>query len=117
MIWLVLVLGSVGLGWLLGEGNASANLRAAAERVPEHLMMALLGVTTGLYRRDRVRLRRTYASPTLAYLGKGILFGAVAAEAAAVFTPLAWPGLWHGLFPAAAAAGLSLWLGNLPWRL
>lgn len=117
MIWIALVLGSLGAGWLLGTGDAGRNLRSAGAGLPEHLLTALLGFTGGLYARERIRLHRTHASPTLAYVGKLILFGAAAASAAAVFTPVSWPSSALSLFAVAGAAGLFIWLGNLPSRL
>jgi hypothetical protein len=117
MIWMVIVLGSVGFGWLLGHGDAPANLRRAADSLPQNLLGALLGITVGLYRRERIRLRRTYASPTMAYLGKGLLFAAVSAAATAVFAPVAWPPLVLALCAGLIAVGVSVWLGNLPSRL
>lgn len=69
MIWIVIFAAAVGAGWLTGHGDAAANARAAAEAAPADLLGALLGLTAGLYGRDRARLGRAYASPTLAYLG------------------------------------------------
>src|SRR6185295_17758156 len=109
--------GSVGLGWLLGGGDAAANLRLASAASPELLLTALLGVTTGFCARDRIRLRRTYASPTLAYLGKGLFFSALAAGAVASLAPVAWPPLTLRLCAGLAAAGAGTWIGNLPPRL
>ena len=117
MIWMVLILGSLGLGWLFGHGDVGANLTAATRSLPEHLLGALLGITTGLYRRQRIRLRRTHASPTLAYLGKLFLFAALSMAAPAVLAPVNWPAPVLGICIAAAAVGSSVWLGNLPWRL
>lgn len=117
MIWVALVLASVAGGWLLGRGDASANWRAVSEAAPRELLTALLGVTSGLYARDRVRLSRTYASPTLAYLGKALLFSALAAVATFAMSPVSWPfgvlqsAVWAGAF------GLAVWTGNLPTRL
>jgi hypothetical protein len=117
MIWLVAVLGSVGAGWLAGHGDAAANARAAAASAPADLMAAMLGVTLGLYGRDRVRLHRTYASPTLAYLGKALLFAFLSPAAAWTLAPVAWPPSCLHLFAAGCGAGAGIWLGNLPSRL
>jgi len=117
MIWICLVLGSVGLGWLLGNGDAAANLRAAGADAPASLLTALLGVTLGLCGRDRVRLGRTYASPTAAYLGKALLFVSLAAVAAWTLSPVDAPALRPRTFAVGIAAGTALWLGNLPSRL
>jgi hypothetical protein len=117
MIWLAAALASVGAGWLLGHGDAAANARIAADSAPADLLGSMLGVTLGLYGRDRIRLRRTYASPALAYVGKLILFASLSGVATFVLSPVAWDfSLVHG-FTAAAAAGLFVWLGNLPVRL
>jgi len=117
MIWLAAVLASVGAGWLLGHGDAAANARAAVESAPQNLLTAILGLTTGLYARERIRLRRTYASPTLAYLGKLLVFASLAPATAWVFAPLSWPSSCLHLFSAGVAAGALIWLGNLPSRL
>lgn len=117
MIWLILMAGSVGLGWLLGGGDAAANLRLASAAGPELLLTALLGVTTGLCARDRIRLRRTYASPTLAYLGKGLFFAALAAGATATMAPVPWPPSAVRFCAGLAAVGAGTWMGNLPPRL
>lgn len=117
MIWIAVVLSAVGAGWLLGHGDLSSNTQAAATAAPESLLTVLLGITAGLYGRDRVRLRRTYSSPSLAYAGKLILFASLSAAAAATFAPVDWP---LGRLPLSAggvAAGIAIWLGNLPTRL
>jgi hypothetical protein len=117
MIWIAVVLGSIGAGWLLGHGDAASNLRAASASAAVHLLTASLGVTIGLYGRDRIRLRRTYASPTLAYLGKALLFASLSAAAAMIFSPLDWPPSSLHLSAGGCALGAALWLGNLPTRL
>lgn len=117
MMWLAIVLGAVGAGWLLGHGDAAANARAAALAAPESLLTAMLGVTVGLYGRDRIRLRRTYASPTLAYLGKVCVFASLAPAAAWTLAPVDWTPSCLPLFAAGVAAGTAVWLGNLPSRL
>ncbi len=117
MIWLAMILGSVGLGWLLGGGDASENVRSAAAGLPVNLLGLLLGFTIGLYRRERIRLRRTYASPTVAYLGKALLFASAAASVTAVASPVAWPAIVLPATVGAAAVGTAFWVGNLPSRL
>jgi hypothetical protein len=117
MIWLVAVLGAVGAGWLLGRGDASLNMNAAAASAPVHLLTASLGVTFGLYGRDCIRLRRTYASPTLAYTGKLLFFASLAPAAAVILSPVAWPVSSLHFSSAGCALGTALWLGNLPTRL
>jgi hypothetical protein len=117
MIWIALILGSVGLGWLLGRGDWSDNFRAASDTLVPNLFGVLLGLTTGVYRRERIRRRRTYASPSVAYIGKGILFSAVAVGTTAAASPVAWAPDVLPLASAAAAVGLSLWVGNLPPKL
>jgi hypothetical protein len=117
MIWLVLVLGSVGAGWMLGRGDAAANFRLAAACAPESLLTVTLGASIGLYGRDRIRLRRTYASPTAAYLGKALFFAALAPAAAWILAPLGWPASSLPLCAAGCGAGAALWIGNLPSRL
>ncbi|MBV8880233.1 MAG: hypothetical protein JO332_09735, partial [Planctomycetaceae bacterium] len=105
MIWIVLIAGSVGLGWLLGRGDAADNLRTGAASLAQNGLLVLLGVTVGLYGRERVRLRRTYASPTRAYLGKGLLFSALAAAAVHLLAPVAWPTFCLPLSALGAALG------------
>jgi hypothetical protein len=114
MIWLALILVSVGAGWLFGHGEATLRVDAAA---PEHLLLALFGVTLGLVGRDRIRLRRTYASPSLAYAGKFALAVSAAGAATWMFAPVDWPAWWLQGFAAGGAGGAALYLGNLPLRL
>ena len=117
MIWLILVLGSVGAGRLLGQGSAAANFQAASNLAPELLLMNLLGVVLGLYGRDRTRLRRSYASPSLAYGGKFCLVAFLAPATTFVLSPVDWPVWWLHGFAAGCAVGATLWIGNLPPRL
>lgn len=117
MIWLVLWAAAVGSGWLLGHGDEASNARAATLAAPVDLLIAMLGVTLGLGGRERLRLRRTYASPTLSYLGKRLLMGAVAAAATYALSPVAWPPACLHAFAAAGALGACVWLGNLPVKL
>jgi hypothetical protein len=117
MIWVALVLASVGAGWLFGHGDAAANARSAAASAPQDLLTATLGVTTGLYARERVRMRRTYASPTLAYAAKCLFFASLASAAAWTLSPLDWPPTSLHLFASTGAVGGCVWLGNLPTRL
>ncbi len=117
MIWLVVVLSAVGTGWLLGRGDASLNMNAAVASAPVHLLTASLGVTFGLYGRDRIRLRRTYASPTLAYLGKALFFASLAPAATMILSPVDWPMASLHLSASGCSLGATLWLGNLPTRL
>ena len=113
MIWLVLVLGFVGAGWLFGRGELDLH-RAAA---PVHLLTAMLGLGFGLYGRDRIRLRRTYASPTLADAGKALFFASLSPAAAFVLSPIDWPTSVLHLSAVGCALGAAIWLGNLPARL
>ena len=117
MIWLAVLAASVGAGWLFGHGDAAVNARAAASAAPVGLLVAMLGVTTGLYGRDRVRLRRTYASPALAYLGKRLFMAAAVTAATFVLSPVEWPPAALEALSGAGALGLGVWLGNLPVRL
>jgi hypothetical protein len=117
VIWIVVVLGSVGTGWLLGHGDVVANGRYAAETAPQNLLTVLLGVTIGLYGRDRVRCRHAYASPSMAYVGKALLFASLSLGCAWSFSPLNWPASCLQAGAAACAAGASIWVGNLPPRL
>lgn len=117
MIWLVLLLGAIGSGWLLGRGDLEANLLAAREAAGADLAGLLLGLTLGRMGRDRVRLRRTYASPTLAHVAKSVFFLSLGLSATFVLSPVAWNLSWHHAGVAGAAAGLCLWLGNLPFRM
>jgi hypothetical protein len=117
MIWMLGFASAVGAGWLLGHGDAAANARAAAASAPLDLLMALHGVTLGLCGRDRVRLHRAHASPTLAWLAKRAWLGALAGAAVCVLSPVDWPPASLHAFSAAAAFGGALWIGNLPVRL
>jgi hypothetical protein len=117
MIWLIIVLGSVAAGRLLGQGDVAANLRAATSLAPELLLLALFGVTLGLYGRDRIRLRKSYASPSLAYSGKLCFVVSFSAAATFILAPVDWPVWWLHGFAAAGAAGAASWIGNLPPRL
>lgn len=117
VIWIALFAASVGAGWLLGKGDAAANGRAAILSGPAVLLVLLLGLTGGLCAWDRVRLRRTYASPTLAYLGKRLLLGALAAGGTFALSPVGWgPACLHA-FAVAGALGALTWMGNLPAKL
>jgi peptidoglycan/LPS O-acetylase OafA/YrhL len=117
MIWVVVVLGSVGSGWLLGHGDVVANGRYAVESASQHLLTVMLGVTIGLYGRDRVRLRRAYASPSMAYAGKALFFASLSLACAWSFSPLDWPTSCLHASAAAGAVGASAWTGNLPPKL
>src|SRR5262245_8840803 len=117
MIWLAAVLGSVGVGWLLGHGDAAANLRAASTTAPEQLLVVLLGVTAGLYGRDRIRLRRSYPSPSLAHAGQILFVASLSPAAAWLLAPVDWPASWLQGFSAGCAGGAAMWVGNLPRRL
>jgi len=117
MIWLALVSAAVGAGWLLGHGDVVANARAAVAGAPLDGLIALQGVTLGLCGRDRVRLRRAYASPTLSYLGKFLGFACISGVSAFVLSPVAWPPSSIHLLAAGAALGLAVWLANLPVKL
>jgi hypothetical protein len=117
MIWIALVLASVSSGWLLGRGDAAANARTAAEAAPAALLLAVQGVTLGLCARDRVRLRKTYASPTLSHLGKLAAGSGLSAAATFVLSPVAWPAEALLAGSAAVALGTCVWIGNLPSKL
>ena len=117
MIWMAIVLLSVGAGWLLGHGDAAANLRVAKQVALVDLLGFLLGANLGLINRDRVRLRRTYSSPALAFLGKLGVFASFAVAATFVLSPVAWPPAMVHASAAGGAAGACLWLGNLPLKL
>jgi hypothetical protein len=117
VIWIALTGASVAAGWLLGRGDAAANLQAVREGAPVWSLVLLLGLVAGGYGRDRIRLRRSYASPTRGWLGKmlcgaGLLPGIVFAASPVDWSAGALPGL-----AALAAAGLAVWLGNLPEKL
>ncbi|HEX7896736.1 MAG TPA: hypothetical protein VF950_03195 [Planctomycetota bacterium] len=117
MIWLVIAAAAVGAGWLFGRGDAEENLRAARAGAAADLLGASLGLSLGLLFRERVRLRRAHASPTLSYLGKRLFLASAVAAAAFALAPVSWPPpVLHGL-AAAGAAGLALWSANLPVKL
>ena len=113
MIWLVLVLGSVGAGWLFGHGEPDLHRSIA----PVHLLTATLGLGFGLYGRDRIRLRRTYASPTLAYAAKALFFASLSPAAAFILSPIDWPMSVLHLSAVGCALSAAIWIGNLPARL
>lgn len=117
MIWLVIAGASVAAGWLLGSGDAEANLRAARAGAAADLLGASLGFSLGLLLRERIRLRRTYASPTLSYLGKRLFLAAAVAALVFAASPVAWPPSCLHALAAAGAAGLSCWSANLPVKL
>jgi hypothetical protein len=117
MIWIVLVLASVVAGWLLGRGDAAANVQAAAETAPQPLLLCLLGAFLGLYGRDRIRLRRAFPSPSFAYAGKFLFVASLAPAVTFVLAPVDWPVSWLPGFAAGCAGGAALWVGNLPLRL
>ena len=117
MIWLAMLLGSVGMGWLLGRGDAAVNFRAASASAPEHLLLALLGLTFGWYGRDRVRLRKAYSSPSLAHMGKLVFVASLSAALTWIVAPVDWSASWLPVFAAGCAGGTALWIGNLPTRL
>lgn len=117
MIWLVLVLGAVAAGRLTGQGDAEANFRAVTACAGEHVLVALVGVSLGLYGRDRIRLRRAYPSPTLCYCGKLLMAAAVALTATLLFSPVQWPLSWLTWFSVGGAGGAAVWIGNLPMRV
>jgi len=117
MIWIAVILGSVGAGWLLGRGDAAANLQAASASAAEPLLLVLLGVAVGMYGRDRNRLRKSYPSPSLAYCGKFFLVAFLSPAATFVLSPVDLPVTWLPAFAAGCAGGVALWLGNLPRRL
>jgi hypothetical protein len=117
MIWIVVAGASVAAGWLFGHGDAAVNLATVRTWAPADLLGASSGLSVGLLLRERIRLRRTYASPSLSYVGKRLALAAGVAAATFAASPVAWPpGCLHGL-AAAAAAGLALWSSNLPVRL
>lgn len=117
MIWTAGVLSAMAAGWLLGHGDAAANLRRGGELAPQLVLIAGLGVGFGFYGRSRVQRRRAYASPTRAYAGKAAFFAALAAAAAAIGSPLDWPPSALPGCAASGAAGLAIWIANLPPRL
>jgi hypothetical protein len=117
MIWMALVLASVGAGWLLGRGDAAANLQAAVDAAPEPLLLCLLGAIVGLYGRDRIRLRRAYPSPSFAYAGKLAFAACLAPTATFLLAPVDWPVAWLPAFAAGCGGGAALWLSNLPLRV
>lgn len=117
MIWLALALASIGAGWLFGNGNWATNLGIMSDNWGPDLTTALLGVPAGFMLRDRVRLRRSYASPTRAHLAKLVVFASTAAAAAFSLSPVAWDAQCLRVFALFAASGAAFWLGNLPVRL
>jgi hypothetical protein len=117
MIWIAMVLIAVGAGWLFGRGDAAANAQVAIHSAPVDLLGVLQGAALGLLNRDRVRLRRTHASPTISHLGKIWFFASLCGAATFALSPVAWGPEW--LHAAAAMTGLGTvaWLGNLPSKL
>jgi hypothetical protein len=117
MIWTVFVLASVAAGWLLGRGDAAANLQAAVNAAPEPLLLCLLGAILGLVGRDRIRLRRAFPSPSFAYAGKFLFVACLAPAATFLLAPVDWPVSWLPVFAAGCGGGAALWVGNLPMRV
>lgn len=117
MMWIAAAAASVAAGWLLGRGDAAENFRAARSAAAVDLLGASLGLSLGLLLRERVRLRRTHASPTLAYLGKRLFFTAGVAAAVFAFSPVAWPPSALHSLAVLGASGLALWSSNLPVKL
>jgi len=116
VIWLVLVGAAIGAGWLLGHGNAES-LAWTAPEAPKAGLLASLALTLGVYGRERLRLRQSYASPTRAYLGKFTAMAGLAVAAAYLLAPVDWP--LDVLYGSAAgvAGGGALWISNLPRKL
>lgn len=117
MIWIALAAVSIALGWVFGRGDAEANLAAARLTAPLWGLVLLLGLTAGGYGRDRVRLRRTYASPTRGWLAKTLLFAGVSAGGTFLAAPVDWSPEVLPFLAAVAASGLAVWMGNLPEKL
>lgn len=117
MIWFAVLSAGLGAGWLLGHGELERNLQVVTTWGPRGALVALQGITLGLCGRDRVRLRRAYSSPTLAFLGKRLLLGSLVVVATYAFSPVAWPAEWLDAIAAANAIGWAVWLANLPTRL
>lgn len=117
MIWLALVLAAVGSGWIFGHGDLGSNLLAARESLAADLVGLLLGAAVGRMERDRLRLRRTYASPSLAHLAKLLAFLSLGVVATYLFSPVDWDPAWLHAGVAATAVGICVWMGNLPLRL
>lgn len=117
MIWLFIVPAAVGSGWLLGHGDAAANLRVVMEAGTPTALLMLQGVTLGLCGRDRVRLRRAFSSPTLAWLGKRLCLGCLTVGITYAMAPVAWaPSVFTSCVIGSAIGGM-VWLGNLPVKL
>ena len=116
MIWIALVGAAVASGWLLGHGDPAA-LAWTGPDAPKAGLLASLALTLGFYGRERLRLRRTYASPTTAYLGKLAAMVSLAVAATSLFAPVDWP--VQALYAAAAglAGGGASWIANLPRKL
>ena len=117
MIWFAIAGASVAAGWLLGGGDAAVNLQAARASAAADFVGASLGLSLGLLLRERIRLRRTHASPTLSYLGKRLFLATAVAAATFAASPVAWPSSCLHVLAAAGAAGLALWSSNLPVKL
>lgn len=92
--------------------SAAARYVALAPMLPSLGGLLVVAVAAGLFARERAR----YASPVLAWLGKRIGLGGIAALACFVLLP-GWP-IW-GVYAAGgtAAAGAATYVGNLPRRL
>ncbi len=117
MIWIALAGVSIAAGWVFGRGDAEANLAAARLSAPLWSLVLLLGLTAGGYGRDRVRLRRTYASPTRGWLSKVLLFAGLLSGLTFVGAPVDWSPEVLPWLAALAASGLAGWMGNLPEKL
>lgn len=117
MIWIALAGVSIAVGWVFGRGDAEANLAAARATSPLWGLVLLLGLTAGGYGRDRVRLRRTYASPTRSWLAKVLLFAGLLSGLTFISAPVDWSPESLPWLAGLAASGLAFWMGNLPEKL
>jgi hypothetical protein len=96
---------------------ARLHLGAAFRILPFTLLLGMLGVSTGLVFRERMRIEAGYASPTAAGLGRGGVGAGILWLALFGLSPLPVSLGWLYLSPAALLLGGSLYVANLPLRL
>jgi membrane associated rhomboid family serine protease len=117
VIWLASAVAAALLGWAFGTGDQSANLRAARTSAPSWGLLILLAATLGGFGRERLRLRRSYASPTRAWLGKTLAAAGLIVLGTFAGTPVDWDPVQVSWAAAGAGLGGALWLANLPRKL
>lgn len=102
----------------VGLRNALVHLQVSLEVLPVTLHFVLVGVLGGALLRERLRNGDgAYASPTMAYFGRGVVLVGSLSLFSFALTPFALP-LWGPYIAAVAVAvGGLVYAANLPLRL